>query len=238
MRIAAFSDIHSNYPALQSVLNAISKESVDIILCGGDLVGYGPDPNNVINQIREYCLPTVQGNYDEGVGYDRDDCGCAYNNKEEQKVGHLSLEWTKKTVTSTNKSFLRALPTQIRWKWKNKQLLLTHGSPRRINEYLFEDRPKTSLARMLKPLDVDIMLIGHTHQPYHRIIEDIHIINLGSVGKPKDGDNRSCYAIIEIDDSIETYFKRVSYPIKEVTDRIQQSGLPFELADSLRRAGR
>jgi putative phosphoesterase len=237
LKIAAFSDIHSNYPALQSVLNAISKEPVDIILCGGDLVGYGPYPNKVINQIRDHCIPTVQGNYDEGVGYDRDDCGCAYNSKEEQKVGHLSLEWTKKTVTAKNKSFLRALPTQIRWKWKDKQLLLTHGSPRRINEYLFEDRSETSLVRMLKPLDIDILLIGHTHQPYHRIVEDIHIINLGSVGKPKDGDNRSCYGIIEIGDSIETSFKRITYPIQEVADAIQQSDLPVELAYSLKTAG-
>jgi diadenosine tetraphosphatase ApaH/serine/threonine PP2A family protein phosphatase len=90
---------------------------------------------------------------------------------------------------------------------------------------------------MLKPLKIDLLLFGHTHIPYHRIVDNVHMINMGSVGKPKDGDSRACYTIIDLEDPIRVTFRRVPYPLEEVMEEIKQSGLPIELAAALQKAG-
>jgi predicted phosphodiesterase len=113
-RIAVFSDVHSNLPALQRVLDDIKEEGIGEIYCLGDLVGYDPFPNEVIEIIRKRRIKTVQGNYDEGVGYDGDGCGCAYITEREKETGVISLEWTKAHTSEENKGYLRRLPTRIK----------------------------------------------------------------------------------------------------------------------------
>ena len=238
MKIAAFSDIHSNIYALRAVLKEVDQEHVDMIVCGGDLVGYGPNPNEVIETISERNIQTVLGNYDEGIGFNKDDCGCEYLTQKDQEIGHLSLEWTKKYVSDENKAFLRGLPRQIRWEIEGKQVMLVHGSPRRINEYIFENRPLDSIVNMLKSDEIDVLLFGHTHIPFHRVIDGIHFVNVGSVGKPKDGDPRACYTVIEVGKSVEVSVRRVTYSVDVVMKDIVQKGLPAELAEALMKAGK
>ena len=125
------------------------------------------------------------GNYDEGVGFESGDCGCAYVTDEEKIKGQKSIDWTTKRVTPDNKEFLRTLLNKIKFTVEGYRFLLIHGSPRRINEYLYEDRPEGSLMRILETLDIDVMVCGHTHKQYHRQVESIHVINEGSVGKPE-----------------------------------------------------
>jgi putative phosphoesterase len=233
MRVAIFSDIHSNLYALERVLESIERESVDLMLCGGDLVGYGPFPNEVINVVRERKIPTLMGNYDDGVGFNRDDCGCAYRSRREAELGEISLKWTISKVTVENKSFLRTLLGNTYYSWSGMRILHVHGSPRRINEYLYEDRPEKNLLRMLEPLKIDLLVCGHTHIPYHRIVGKIHIVNTGSVGKPKDGDPRACYALLEIEDGLTVHFKRVPYDIDGTIQAIKSVGLPREFAEDL-----
>src|SRR6056297_2278159 len=115
MKIAVFSDIHGNIEALQKVMEDIKRAEVDKIYCLGDLVGYGPYPNEVIELIKENEIETVMGNYDEGVGFDLEDCGCAYKTKVKQKLGDRSLTWTQKEVTDENKEFLKALKENIKF---------------------------------------------------------------------------------------------------------------------------
>lgn len=233
MRVAIFSDIHSNLSALQEILKSISQEDVDLVLCGGDLVGYGPFPNQVIQEIRDGKIPTIMGNYDDGVGFNKDDCGCAYRSQREVELGKISLEWTKENVSEENKFFLKSLPENTNYTWEGIKVLHVHGSPRRINEYLYENRPEKNLLRMLKPLNIDILICGHTHIPYHRTVDGIHIVNTGSVGKPKDGDRRACYALLEVGESLKVIFKRVPYNIDETALEIRKVGLPSEFADDL-----
>ncbi|MHB9092205.1 MAG: metallophosphoesterase family protein, partial [Chloroflexota bacterium] len=109
MRIAVLSDVHGNKHALEAVLADIDSQGIDRVYCLGDLVGYGAFPNEVIALIRERGIPTVMGNYDEGVGFDRDECGCAYTDPEMRRLGDLSLMWSREQVTAENKAFLRAL---------------------------------------------------------------------------------------------------------------------------------
>ena len=228
-----FSDIHGNKPALNTVLREIEIEKPDRVICLGDLVGYGPWPNEVIETIKQKNIPTIRGNYDEGVGYDSDDCGCAYLTEEERVNGQRSIEWTKAHVSSENKVWLKNLKNDIKIEVDGTNVLFVHGSPRRINEYLYDNRPSESLLRMLKPLAVDLLVCGHTHKPYHRIIDGIHIINCGSVGKPRDGDPRACYALIIIEENIDVDFRKVSYPTEMVANEILRVGLPEAFADSV-----
>ena len=109
MKVGILSDIHANITALEAVLDDLQQQQVDAVYCLGDLVGYAAFPNEVIDRIRRDGTPTIMGNYDDGVGFDRDECGCAYRDPEEQRLGDLSLRWTQRTVTSDRKEFLRSL---------------------------------------------------------------------------------------------------------------------------------
>lgn len=238
MRLAFISDIHANILALLNVLEDIEVQDIDKTYCLGDLVGYGPYPNQVIDTIRHHRIPTVMGNYDEGVGFSKGDCGCAYTTDDEKRNGQISIDWTTEKVTPDNKEVLQRLHKEIRFNVDGFSFLLVHGSPRRINEYLFEDRPESSLKRVLEGQEVDVMLCGHTHKPYHREIDGVHIINDGSVGKPKDGDPRACYAIIDTEEELSVEFRRVPYKVETVAEDIIKTGLPRVYAEDIRTGGK
>src|SRR5204862_7659253 len=136
MRIAIFSDIHGNLQALEGALTDIAAQKPDAVYCLGDLVGYGANPNEVTGRIRREGIPTIMGNYDDGVGFDRDDCGCAYREDAERARGQRSLEWTKSRVTAENKAYLRTLRPEIRFEAEGRRLRLVHGSPRKMKDYL------------------------------------------------------------------------------------------------------
>jgi putative phosphoesterase len=252
MRIAIISDIHANLPALEAVLKSIDHSDPDAIYCLGDLVGYNVWPNEVINEIRRRKIPTIAGNYDQGIGLKSDDCGCAYKAENDKEMGKISIAYTNAIINPEERKYLRTLPAHIRLTFhaENEQLnlLLVHGSPRKINEYLFEDREEKSLLRIMEDADADIMCFGHTHKPYHRIMQQgdrfRHAVNAGAVGKPKDGDPRACYVLITIDesasfakqDSIKVDFIRVEYDVEKAAEAIEASLLPEEYADMLRKA--
>ena len=256
MRIALFSDIHANLPALQAVLADIDSRKPDVVYCLGDLVGYNVWPNEVCQLIRDRKIPTISGNYDFGIGRNINDCGCAYKTDEDKANGAVSISYTNEVMNDEERRFLRSLPAHIRVEYQlnedNMHLLLVHGSPRKINEYLFEDREEKSLLRIMRDAQADIMCFGHTHKPYHRVIEESegdiiyyrHAINIGSVGKPKDGDTRACYVILDIDenvsasnkDALKVEFIRVEYDVEKAASAVENSPLPDKYADNLRKA--
>jgi len=254
MKIALFSDIHANLPALEAFFASVEQQQPDALYCLGDLVGYNTWPNEVINEIRRRRIPTIAGNYDFGVGRTSDDCGCAYKTDEEKANGVVSISYTNQVVKDDERTYLRTLPAHIKVEFQLNQdrldLLLVHGSPRRINEYLFEDREEKSMMRIMQDADADIMCFGHTHKPYHRILPSVpetpphyrHAINIGSVGKPKDGDPRGCYVILTINerstildkDSIQVEFIRFAYDVEKAARAVEESPLPHVYAIGLR----
>ncbi|MBC7231866.1 MAG: metallophosphoesterase family protein [Chloroflexi bacterium] len=236
MKIVTFSDIHGNLHALQAVLADIDRQEPDQVYCLGDLVGYGAHPNEVIDLIRTRQIPTIMGNYDDGVGFDKDDCGCAYTDEEMRRLGDLSLAWSRAHVTAENKAFLRSLLPNVRLEVHSKRVLLVHGSPRRINEYLYEDRAPASLARIAAMANADILVFGHTHLPYVKEVEGVLFVNDGSVGKPKDGDPRAAYAILEIGEEVRVTIQRVAYDVAAAAAAVRASGLPPHFADLLETA--
>jgi predicted phosphodiesterase len=256
MKIALFSDIHANLPALEAVFKDIDKTKPDAVYCLGDLVGYNIWPNEVINEIRKRGISTIAGNYDYGIGRNSDDCGCAYKSDEEKAMGAESIAYTNQQVGKDERVFLRTLPAhiQVEYQLNNDKLflLMVHGSPRKINEYLFEDRDEKSMMRIMEGPNADIMFVGHTHKPYHRIFKYElngktayrHAVNIGSIGKPKDGDPRACYVMVTLNensskfdrDSIKIDFIRVEYDIEKAAKAVEDSVLPDGYAGMLRNA--
>ena len=235
MRIGIFSDIHGNLPALEAVLADLKARQLDRVYCLGDLVGYGASPNEVTARIQAEQVSTIMGNYDDGVGFDRDECGCAYRDPEEKARGERSIAWTKAHTTPENKAFLRTLTPEIRFETGGRRVLLVHGSPRKMNEYLFEDRPLSSFQRLAATSEADIIVFGHTHKPYTKLVDGVWFINAGSVGKPKDGDWRACYVIVSPGDVAE--FVRLEYDVRKAAQAIRATDLPHEFASDIERGG-
>lgn len=255
MRIALFSDIHANLPALEACFKSMEAQKPDAIYCLGDLVGYNTWPNEVINEVRRRGIPTIAGNYDQGIGVMSDECGCAYKTEHDKEMGKISISYTNSVVNPDERSYLRTLPAHIKVEFQlnndKLNLLLVHGSPRKINEYLFEDREEKSLLRIMEQAEADIMCFGHTHKPYHRVLRAAptanthfrHAINIGSVGKPKDGNPKGCYVILTINqdssitnkDAVQVAFIRFEYDIEKAAKAVEESPLPNEYADMLRK---
>ena len=237
MRVAIISDIHGNLPALESVMADIASQSVGRVYCLGDLVGYGASPNEVTDRIKSEGIPTIMGNYDDGVGFDKDECGCAYTNPVDRELGDRSLRWTQATVSVENKAFLRSLGSDIRVELDGKRVLLVHGSPRRINEYLFEDRPLSSFQRLAASSAADLIAFGHTHKPYLKVVDGVSFLNVGSVGKPKDLDWRACYVIADLSAPTSIEFRRIPYDVHRAADAIRATPLPHEFAEDIETGG-
>ncbi len=236
-RVTIFGDIHGNIAALEAVFADMAARGVDDNLyCLGDLVGYGTFPNEVIDFIRARNIPTIMGNYDQGVGISSDDCGCAYTNPVSEALGKRSIAWTNAHVDEGRKTYLRSLDASIPIMLGELKVLLVHGSPRRVNEYLFEDRPESTLERIFADIDADVLVCGHTHLPYHRTLTSGHqLVNAGSVGKPKDKDPRAGYVLLSAQGrSLDVQFIRVPYDIERTAAAIEASEMPHEYAQMLR----
>jgi predicted phosphodiesterase len=194
---AVFSDVHGNLPGLEAILAHIERRGVPHTLCLGDLVGYGPSPNDVALLVRDRDIPSLMGNYDQGIGFETGDCGCVYKTDEQRAEGAVSLAWTQEAVSDEVKAYLRTLEDHFVLATPAGDLLAVHGSPRRINEYLFEDRPASAMERMAREYPYPAILFGHTHVPYARPVGQTTFVNVGSGGRPKDGDWRVCYAVVD-----------------------------------------
>lgn len=224
-------------------MNALFKdvESVnpDAIYCLGDLVGYNVWPNEIVNEIRKRRIPTIMGNHDEAL---------LKPIVQEAQPSNRGL--TRALVSDQNRDYLINLPRHLSLSFVSNEeplnLLLVHGSIKSINDYMVVDYPEQEVLSMMQSRQADLLLCGHTHKPFHRIIKDgdrfKHVINIGSVGKPKDGDPRICYAVVEINQStsssiseaIDVSFRRVEYDVEKAVIAIQQSEFENNFAEALR----
>ncbi|MCD6577590.1 MAG: metallophosphoesterase family protein [Anaerolineaceae bacterium] len=233
MRILVFSDIHSNFTALEAVLSMV--QNVDAYWCLGDLVGYGPDPNECIERVRELPnLTCVRGNHD----------AAALGKVDQQTFNHeasLAITWTKRALNAKSQEFLLSLPEKI----VVGNVTLVHGSPRNpVWEYVMD---YMTAMRVFSYFETRICMVGHTHVPaiwkedaektpstpvidYHKTaILSKAILNPGSVGQPRDHDPRASYAIFDSEKSTWE-LRRISYDFAAVQDRIKKSGLPWRHA--------
>ncbi|MCM1989339.1 metallophosphoesterase family protein [Oceanirhabdus seepicola] len=227
-KVAFISDIHGNVEALKAVLEDMKNNGIDYdnVYCTGDIVGYGPRPNEVIEELRKHNITSIMGNHDEAVGFFE-------VTKEKRNKLSNTLLWTVENIKEENKEFLKGLKKQLTIKVGEKNFLLTHGSSNSISEYIFENDIILQ-EEIASKLNEDIIVFGHTHIPYFKKVRGKVFINAGSVGKPKGGDNRACYCVVEVYNEIRVRFERVTYNIEKVVKEIEESELLDEYAQMLR----
>ncbi len=234
MKLAIISDIHANYEALDSVLEDIDSKGVSQILCLGDIVGYGPDPLRCVTRIQSLGCPVIRGNHDHDAANDR-----PLDNLND--TARLSLEWTRKELSSAQREWLGSLPFSRRV----GRFAISHSSLDQPEAWHYI-RDLADAERSLNLQNVPLCFIGHTHRPgyfeqkggiTHEIRKKSHdidndakvLVNVGSVGQPRDGDMRASYVIFDrVQRTIE--FQRVEYEVAKTQERIRVQGLPEELA--------
>ncbi|TFF37745.1 metallophosphoesterase family protein [Mucilaginibacter psychrotolerans] len=217
MRIALFSDIHANLPAFEAFLTDLDSRKVDAVYCLGDMIGYNIWPNEIITEIRRRRIATLAGNHDQKTS------GYAYE-----------------LLSADNRAYLNTLPAHIKLEYQlnntHLNIILAHGSTRRINEYILEDTDEAYVLEIMNETKADVLCVGHSHLPYYRMIGNKHLINIGSVGKPKDGNPDGCYVLLTIDENIKVDFVRFAYDLEKAAKAVETSPLPDELAGRLRKA--
>jgi predicted phosphodiesterase len=231
------------------VLADIARRSnVDATYHLGDLVGYAPWPNETIARLRAAGISGVAGNYDSTVATGYKHCGCRYEDPRQEELSHLSFAWTLQHTSDDNKAFLRTLPFRIDLRplgghASGPTVTLLHGNQVLNTVYVHEDRTDDFLAKMGGAVGAragDVVCFGHTHSPWHRVVDEIHFVNTGSVGRPKDGDPRAGYILLEVAESerVGVEIVRVDYDVESAAKAIVASTLPDDFADYLRTGGK
>jgi predicted phosphodiesterase len=247
MRYALISDIHANLPAIEAVLSDIDAHGdVDAIHHLGDLVGYAPWPDDVVALLRARAIIGVAGNYDSTVATDYKHCGCRYEDAREEALSHLSYAWTREHVSAETKRYLAALPFRIDLRplgghSAGPTVALLHGNQVLNTVYVTGDRSDDFLAKMGEAVGAkagDVVAFGHTHKPWHCVVHDVHFVNAGSVGRPKDGDPRAGYVVLDVGVSgVAVEICRVAYDVERAARGILASTLPEEFAAYLQSGG-
>ena len=248
MRLALVSDIHANLPALEAALADIDARQVNATYHIGDLVGYAPWPNEVVALLAQRDITGVAGNYDSTVGLDYKHCGCRYEDPRQEALSHLSFGWTRQACTQETKRALASLPFRLDLHPLGGHaagpcVVLVHGTPTLNTVYWTEDRPDDFCRKMAGIAGLkqgDVIAFGHTHLAWHRVVDGIHFVNTGSVGRPKDGDPRAGYSVLDISDDGDVIVEhvRVEYDVASAAAGIRRSTLPKEFATYLETGGR
>ena len=226
MRIAVISDIHGNLYSLLRVLEDIDSQDVDSIICLGDLVGYGPHPNEVIAMMRKKHITCLKGNYDASV-VDND-----FTYIRRTTINDFSLPWTVEELRNSNIYYLANLPTEMTMNICGKKIRFVHGSPRRINEYM--DKNNTDKETIMTELEEDILVCAHTHLPSVEQFGDKLLINDGSVGKPKNGSPEATYILLDLynEATPKVKVRTVEYDFAKIMKDMQMKQFPSSLVAS------
>lgn len=225
MKIVVLSDLHSNLEALQAVVSNLPN--YDELWCLGDIVGYGPQPNEVIESLQQLRPMTVLlGNHDQAVLTGEVE-GFSTN-------AAKAVKWTKQVIGEAEFGYLATLKPSAKIEREGKRVALFHGSPRDpLNEYVFPGLGNFG-RKLLEMSGANIVLLGHTHVPMLYKFDGGLLANPGSVGQPRDGDPRASFGLLTITQS-EIIFEvqRVEYDVSSVAQRIIGRGLPTFLAERL-----
>ncbi|MEO6525872.1 MAG: metallophosphoesterase family protein [Gemmatimonadaceae bacterium] len=248
MKIALISDIHANLPSLEAVLADIAgRPDVGATYHLGDLVGYSSQPTEVVERIVAAGIAGVAGNYDSTVATHYKHCGCRAENPRQEELAHISFEWTLANTSPAAKRVLGALPFSLDIRplgghAAGLTIRLFHGNHNLNTFYMFEDRPDSMLEAMGAAVGAhkgDVIAFGHTHKPWHREVGGVHFINTGSVGRPKDGDWRAGYVLVDIGAAnVGVEFVRVGYDIERAIAGVRAAGLPEDFVEFLQTGGK
>ncbi|MDY7079102.1 MAG: metallophosphoesterase family protein [Chloroflexota bacterium] len=232
MKVALIGDVHANLPALEAVLAHIREQNIAKIWHVGDFVGYGAFPDQVVQRLRKENVLSIIGNYDLKVLQFKQKKKKWRKKKQPQK--YLAFEWAYENLSKKNRKYLRFLSKEIRVKVKGRRILLTHGSPASNDEPLTPDTSEKRLRELARIARADVVICGHSHQPFVRQVDDVWFINTGSVGRPDDGDPRACYAVLQFGSKqIQVQHHRVEYDVERAVAAIHEHKLPEAFAQMI-----
>jgi len=236
-RIACLGGLYSNYRALEAALDDISTRSIEKIFCLGDLGAFGPHPDRVFPLLRDHDVCCLQGNYDDSIGNALDDCQCGYTDPRDNHFAQISYDYTLANTSVVNREFLRALPTQRRLMLGSKRILLCHGSPRRVNEFLWETTTSTAfLEHLCDAHSCDVIVATHTGLKWHRELSaGKHFVNVGVLGRPgNDGTKNVWYTILEErDGELAVEFVPIEYDYRRLAAEMKSENLPVEFIETV-----
>ena len=235
-RIAVLGGVYNNYLALEAALGDARRRGVDAYYCLGDLGAFGPYPDRVFPLVHDYNVACIQGNYDNSIGNELADCQCGYTDPRDNHFARVSYAYTLGHTSPANRAWMRDLPGQRRLELGRYRLLLCHGSPRRINEFLWESTTPTHFLEYLaETYQTDVILATHTGIKWHRRLSgDRHFVNVGVLGRPEN-DGRTCvwYTILEAKPDLEVEFVPVTYDHFRVARQMRDEKLPEEFIETV-----
>ncbi|MFQ5751445.1 MAG: metallophosphoesterase family protein [bacterium] len=230
-KIAVFGGVYNNHLALEALVKDATKRGVEKLFCLGDLGAFGPHPDKVFPILLTHDIAVVQGNYDHSIGNDLADCQCGYTDPQDNYFAQISYEYTFKNTRSEFQKWQKQLPSEIRFEFGGKRVLLCHGSPRKTNEFLWESTtPSHFLDKLLRDYETDIILTTHTGIHWQRDVgKDKMFANVGVIGRPEnDGERNVWYAILTAKESVEIEFVPLQYDYQRLAFEMQQENLPQE----------
>lgn len=236
MKIIVFGDVHANLPALEVCWEQAEKEGYDWLVHTGDVVGYGPHPNECVSFLADRNVPGARGNFDENVGWDGDESGARVLDPADERLSEASFRWTQKQVDLREKRWLADLPFEVRSEGGGRRVAVYHAGPIDLYSTLLHDTPEPRYEEYGDASGADILILGHVHRPFHRVVGGRHFINAGSVGRPRDGNSRTGYAVIETngDGGAGVTFRRFEYDVERTLEALRERGAPADLAERLR----
>jgi putative phosphoesterase len=226
-KLALLGDVHGNLQALETVIEHAKGQGANVFLCTGDLVGYGAEPEAVVKLVQERGMLTVAGNFDLKVLRTLPDPERSADAK------RMAFTWTSAHLSDGAKSYLRNLRRELRLRLLGKRFLIAHGSPDSMDEHLGPETPKKRLKELARMAKADVVVVGHSHRPFTRSVDETLFINPGSVGRQDDGDPRAAYAILDLG-TLEVEQYRIDYDLESAVEAIERSGLPEEFGRMLR----
>jgi diadenosine tetraphosphatase ApaH/serine/threonine PP2A family protein phosphatase len=236
MRIALLGGIYSNYHALTAALRDITRHGADATYFLGDLGAFGPLPDRVPELLIQKKIPGIQGNYEESLSTGATDCHCGYTDPRDNEYAQISYDYTNEHTSDPIKKWMGTLPKTIRFRVGKYRFLLSHGSPRKINEFLWQSTsPEPFLERMCADADTDVVVCTHSGLHWHRELGNgKHVINAGVIGRPaNDGRTNVWYALVEITDRLSVEFMPVHYDHHALTREMRDEHLPEEFIETI-----
>ena len=236
-RLALLGGIYSNHLALAAVIRNLRRRGADLAWCLGDLGGFGPHPDRAAEILRGHGIPMLRGNYDDSVGNERLDCACGYTDPRDNYFAQLSYDYTLENTAAGHREWMRTLPEQHRLEIGGRRVLLCHGSPRRVNEFLWESECSDAFLEWLcERHGADVIACAHTGIPWHRALASgRHVVNVGAVGRPaNDGCSEVWYAALELNGAVIVEFRPVAYDVETVAREMAGESLPGEFIETLR----
>jgi hypothetical protein len=236
-RIAVFGGVYSNAPALRAAHDDARRPDVDATFSLGDLGGFGPHPDRVYPLLRQAGVHVLQGNYDESLASGRQDCGCGYTDPRDNHFARISYAYTFAGTSPDNRAWLGTLPQHRRVRLGEHRVLMCHGSPRVVNEFLWESSTPSGLLRtLLREGEADVLLCTHTGITWHRALdESAHAENVGVLGRPaNDGTTNVCYALLTAGPDLTVEFVPVHYDAETLAHEMEAERLPAEFVETIR----